>query len=148
MNVQMSRQKTPSKNFGQIPKRKCVCKIPHPPKVELELGEETTTSQFSKPNDFHNKWLQIPMHINEPEANRRYFKFTGCWTLHLENSVWSGHSWLNCNFVRVPSLPRKEQKCHKTFSRYDMCTFTGWSNCTPSNWNLQNPKFQQGRPCV
>jgi hypothetical protein len=51
VNVEMCRQKTPRKNFGQIPKRKCVCKIPHPPKVELELGEETTTSHFSKPID-------------------------------------------------------------------------------------------------
>jgi hypothetical protein len=32
-------------------KKVCVCKIPQPPKVELELGEETTTSHFSIPTD-------------------------------------------------------------------------------------------------
>jgi hypothetical protein len=67
-------------------------KIPHPPKVELELGEETTTSHFSKPNDSTINEFKFPCTSMNPRAKRRYFKFTRCWTLHLElGLVWSGH---------------------------------------------------------
>jgi hypothetical protein len=72
--------KTPRKNFGRIPKRKCVCKIPHPPKVELELGEETTTtttSHFAIPNQMIQQSMsfKFPCTSMNPRPIMEFFDF-------------------------------------------------------------------------
>jgi hypothetical protein len=78
------------KNFAKILKRKCVCKIPHPPKVELELGEEMTTSHFSKPNDFTINEFKFPCTSMNPRPIEDISNSPDVGHLHFEVSlVWS-----------------------------------------------------------
>ncbi len=74
------------KNFAQILIRKCVCKIPHPPKVELELGEETTTSHFSKPNGSTKNEFKFPCTSMNPRPRE-----------DISNSPDVGHCTQNVN---------------------------------------------------
>jgi hypothetical protein len=78
------------------------------------------------------------MHINEPKADRRYFKFTECWTLHLEvGLVWSGlvtnDRQVVTLYVFLVSLGMNKSGIKPSPGMICVHFFTLQSNCTQSN---------------